>query len=107
MNRGSSLRFIATPTACLAEVWVLIVLSSCARSTTGGDRLPHVLSRLLHRLDDVLVAGAAAQIAGQPFTDVCLAWIRVVLEEHVRRQDHPRRAEAALEPVLIPEGLLE
>src|SRR6185503_3017352 len=55
----------------------------------------------LDRLDDVVVAGAAADVAVEALADVLLAGLRVVGEELHRRHHHPRRAETALETVTL------
>src|SRR3954470_4310588 len=61
---------------------------------------------VLDRVDDVLVAGAAAQIAGDAFANLLLGGGGVVGEKADRRHDHARRAVAALEAVLLPEAFL-
>src|ERR1700742_3048087 len=57
--------------------------------------------------DDVLVAGAAAQVAGQRPAHVLLGRVGVLVEERLGGQHHARRAEAALQTVLLPEALLQ
>src|ERR1700692_4852764 len=96
MKRGSSLRFIEWP---MPET-SLLVLGGCM----GGSLL--LLGGVLHRLDDVDVAGAAAEVAGDRFADLQLARIRVLLEERAARHQHSRRAIAALQAVLLPEAFL-
>src|SRR5262249_14059423 len=59
------------------------------------------------RLDDPLVARAAAEVAAQCVPDLLVARRAVAGEEIRRRQDHPRRAEAALEPVVLDERALD
>src|SRR3984893_18089516 len=58
-------------------------------------------------LHDVPVAGAAAEVALQAFADLLVAWIGVAVEQIGGRHDEARRAVAALQPVLVPEGLLD
>jgi hypothetical protein len=54
-----------------------------------------------------MIAGAAAKIAGQFAADCFLVHgLSVSLHDVDRRHDHTRRAEAALKPVLLMEGLL-
>src|SRR2546426_11150070 len=66
----------------------------------------HGLGALLDRLDDVLVAGAAAEVAVEPAADLLFGGGRVVLHQVDRAHHHARRAEAALQPVAVVEGHL-
>ena len=59
------------------------------------------------RLDDVLVAGAAAQIARQAFADLVVGRERIFLDQIGRGHQHARRAEAALQGVMLVERLLQ
>ena len=59
-----------------------------------------------HGLDDVLIAGAAAQIRRQHVEQIVVADIRLALEHADRQHQEARRAEAALQAVVIHEGLL-
>src|SRR2546426_4028189 len=54
-----------------------------------------------------LVTGAAAQPGRDPLTDLRLRRVGVDVQEIERRHEHPRRAEAALEPVVLAERFLE
>src|SRR3954449_10885042 len=65
------------------------------------------LGGVAHRAHDVVVAGAAAEVALEPVADLLLARVRVALQEVGGRHDHARRAVAALERVVFPERLLE
>src|SRR6478752_3458763 len=80
-------------------------------SSADISRLPGFGSefgrRPQHRFDDVLVAGAAAQVAGQRPAHVLLGRVGVLVEERLGGQHHARRAEAALQTVLLPEALLQ
>src|SRR6266540_2761180 len=76
-----------------------------ARRRSGLVR-PLLLSRPLHRLDDVLVAGAAADVPRDGPADVLLRRVRVLLEQGRRHQQHRRGAEAALQAVLLLEAVL-
>src|SRR4030095_12808070 len=67
----------------------------------------HVLGGPLNRLDDVVIAGAPAQIAFELVPDLRLGRLRVAFEHLVGCQDHAGCAEAALQPVLLPEPLLD
>src|SRR3954469_8992444 len=66
-----------------------------------------LLGRVLHRLDDVLVPGATAQIALQSMPDLLLGRIRVAIQEGVGGHDHARCAVAALESVHLPKAHLD
>src|SRR5262245_9684151 len=59
-----------------------------------------------HGLDDVLVAGAAAQVARQREAHLVLGRVGVGVQQGPGRQHHARRAEPALEAVLARETLL-
>src|SRR5256712_9146969 len=98
MNRGSSRRLIDFPNKRSAAT-----VAMTATSLLRG----HVLGRPLDRLDDVVVARAPAQVTLELVPDQLLRWLGVALEHLVDRHDHARRAEPALEPVLLPESLLD
>src|SRR5207248_2520953 len=68
---------------------------------------PELGRRPQHGFDDVLVAGAAAQVAGQRPAHVLLGRVGVLVEERLGGQHHARRAEPALQTVLLPEALLQ
>src|ERR1700737_5550755 len=91
MSRGSSRRRIAEPK-------ILVLIWSLPR---------HHGSRFSYGPHDVLVTGAPAQIAFEAPADLFVGGIRIFPEQIVRRQDHARRAEAALQAVFVPEGLLQ
>src|SRR3954447_8391811 len=68
----------------------------------GGGQLRatavHYVLRRCDRLDDVVVAGAAAEIALETLTDFLLRQaVRMLLHQVDGRHDHARRAEAALQ----------
>src|SRR3954454_18380636 len=60
----------------------------------------------LDGLDDVLVAGATAEVPLERPPYLVLARRGVLLEQADGREHHPRRAEPALEGVLLVKGLL-
>src|SRR5947207_14174812 len=95
MSSGSSLRRSGAPTNFVGCSVVAIGLPS--RGLAG---------RCPHGLDDVVVAGAAAEVALEPAADLLLAGVRVLLEKADRRHDHPGRAEAALQGVEFAERVL-
>src|SRR6266511_609422 len=66
----------------------------------------HGTGRHLHGADDVVVAGAAAEVALQRVPDLLLARVRGLPEQADRSHDEAGRAVAALQPVLHAKGLL-
>ncbi len=78
----------------------------CAASTNGvlGSQLRR---RILDRLDDVHIAGAAAQVSGNAVTDFLLAGIGIFHQQARGAQDHARRAIAALQPMHQPKTFLD
>src|ERR1700720_1193219 len=74
----------------------LLSLSGLGGGLFGGPQ---------HRLHDVLVAGAAAEVAGQRPAHVLLGRVGVFVEERLGGHHHPRCAEPALEPMLLLEAL--
>src|SRR5687767_285172 len=89
MKRRSSLRLTEAPMPLLAMA-----------------SAPHVRGGRLDRLDDIVIAGAAAQIAIEPLPDLPLRGIRLALEQVDRAHDHARRAEAALQRMVLAKGRL-
>src|SRR5438067_837479 len=61
----------------------------------------------LDGLDNVLIAGAAAEVALEPLADLRLGRRGVLVEQADDRHDHPGGAEAALQRVLLVERLLD
>src|SRR5229473_322897 len=95
MKRGSSRRLMLAPSSLAVA---MIALSLLRRHLLGG---------VLNGLDDIVVARAAAEIAVELVPDLFLRRLGIALEELRGRHDHARRAEAALQPVLLPEGVLD
>src|SRR5204862_6186571 len=73
---------------------------------TDSARPCSLLRSVLHRVDDLHVAAAAAEVAGQAQADLLLARLRILLEQALRRQHHPGRAPAALARARVGEGAL-
>ena len=71
----------------------------------GGNHLAAFmrLGRGEHRLHDVVVAGAAAEVALEAEPHVVLGRVRDLLEQRHRRHHHARGAVAALQPVVLVE----
>src|SRR5262249_2811420 len=96
MRRGSSRRLTRSPTIFGNTGDAGMVTSSSA-----------FFDGVLNGVDDVLIAGAATEIAGETRADLELRRRWGILEQRHRRHDHPRRAEAALQAVFLPESLLQ
>src|SRR5215510_6392333 len=97
MKRGSSLRRIEWPMPQILASVLGVVMTKL---------LTHLLGRVLDSLDDVDVAGAAAEIARDRLADLLLARVLVPLEQRDARHHHSRRTVAALQAVLLGEPLL-
>src|SRR2546428_558369 len=79
---------------------------------TFGSRLPmtensDTLRGLLHRFIDRGVPGAAAEIAADRLGDLRARRVPVLIEQRLRRHEHPRRAVAALRGALFGERGLQ
>src|SRR3990172_10740368 len=96
-NSGSSLRRTGCPTN----------FSVVAISTPLHLRAAHLLSGVQDGLHDVLVAGAAAQVALEGFAHLRLGRARVLPQVGIRGHDHARRAVPALEAVVAVKGVLQ
>jgi hypothetical protein len=67
---------------------------------------PALLGCPQHRPDDVLVPGTPADLPGYRLAHLGGGGVGVVVEQPPRGQHHAGRAEAALQPVALGEGLL-
>src|SRR5206468_9185859 len=99
ISSGSSFRKTPVPT----YRWVTCAIPVTPLPARG--RGVHLLGRGQDGLDDVLVAGASAQIAFQPEPDGLLGEVGVLRDEAGGGHDHPGRAVAALQPVVFVKGL--
>src|ERR1043166_3057766 len=70
-------------------------------------RPAHLVARGLHRLDDVLVAGTAAEIGRQHVEQVLIADIGMLLQHVGGEHQEAGRAEAALQSMMRDEGALQ
>src|SRR5207249_774898 len=68
--------------------------------------LRHFLRRILNRVNDVRITGAAAQVAFQRVRDLFARWLGIALEQLRAGQDHAGSAIAALQAVALPKSLL-
>src|SRR3954447_5841146 len=104
MNRSSSTRLRLDPSPP-------ILISSSALLVMALLRPWGLRTLLFGRpqdgLHDVLVAGAAAQVAGQRPAHVFLGRAGVAVEQALGGHHHAGRAEPALQAVLLPEALLQ
>ena len=97
MKRGSSLRFTEWPMPPISGDVLGAIM-----------RLPRAACpRRIECLDDVDVAGAAAEVAGDGVANLVVGGLGLLLEESVAGHQHAGRAEAALQPVLLKEALLQ
>src|ERR1700688_3551811 len=90
-SRGSSRRLMPEPRMCDAMAAFSSGLHLRGRFANGGH--------------DVLISGAAAERAFDAMPHLRLARVGIALEQIAGRHDHARRAEAALQAMLVPEGL--
>ena len=67
----------------------------------------HALGGERDGFDDLRVAGAAADIAGDRVDDLLARRLRIVGEQRMRGEDHGRRAIAALHAVRFAERVLD
>src|SRR5262245_24181737 len=123
MKRGSSLRFIRWPmpqtfSGVVTRGWS--VVSTRAEAPSGGAdmlcvrsfrigmlALPQLLGRVLHGFHDLVVAGAAAQVARDAAPDLVVGRALVLGQRRRGRHEHSGSTEAALQAVLLPETLLQ
>src|SRR5258706_1713773 len=103
MSRGSSRRWILAP-----PCWVP-PLSAPPRRDLGlpGRRPAHRLGCALDGLDDVHVARTPAEVAFEAPANLVLGRVWILFEKVGRGHDESGRAVAALQSVLVPEGLLD
>src|SRR5262249_56910378 len=65
-----------------------------------------LLRRAFHRLDDLRIGCAAAEIPGEVVLDLVVVRIRMAVEQLLGHEDESGRAEAALERAVLDEGFL-
>src|SRR5215470_11675857 len=63
--------------------------------------------RQLNRLQNILVAGAAAEIPRKPLFDFFLVRVRVFVQQLVSRHEKPGRAKATLQSVFFAKRFLD
>ena len=73
----------------------------------SGWLLRHLPGCRFHGIDDLLIAGAAAKIPAHSLTDFLPCRLCVAPDEVRCREDHARRAEAALDGSILDKGFLQ
>src|SRR6266566_1314029 len=96
-----SLSNVLTHDASGAPASMRAVRAHLARSLSTS-----FLRRVLHSLDDMLIARAATQISFQPMPNLVARRIWIAIDDLGRSYNHPRRAVATLQSVMFPEALL-
>src|SRR4051812_8392900 len=86
---------------------ILHRLRSRLSARLGRLLAAHLGRRVLHGLDDIVIACAAAQVALQAMTNLFFARVRITLQQIAGGYDHTGGAVAALEPVALPEAFLQ
>src|SRR5467141_3456022 len=69
--------------------------------------LRYALGGELHRLDDLLIAGAAAQVSADRIADLLFGRIRIRIQQSLGSDQHPWSAVAALQAVRLAEAVLQ
>src|SRR5262249_42150885 len=69
--------------------------------------LLHPSRRLLHRADDLVVAGAAAEVARQPPANLLLRRGWILGQQGLRRDEEAGRTDAALKRRALQKALLQ
>src|SRR6185503_11821895 len=72
-----------------------------------GSGSSHLGGGVHHRANDLVVAGAAAQVAGQPVAQLGLARVGVLLQQRLGGHQEARRADAALQRRVLDELALQ
>src|ERR1044071_5614613 len=94
MKRGSSRRLTLAPSSFA----VAMAAPLLPRQLLGG---------VLDGFHDVVIPRAPAEIAFELVPDLLLGGLGVALDHLRGGHDHARGAEAALQPVLFPEAVLD
>src|SRR2546426_3802022 len=76
-------------------------------ATQSNSRGPCRSCGIQHRADDLVVAGAATEIAGEPVPRFFLGRIRLRVQQRLGGDDEPRRADAALQRGMLEKLLLQ
>src|SRR5699024_400435 len=98
-SRPSSLRGALRPT-CLLLTWLLVGVAGIVLLFSG-------LGDFTDGLDDALIAGAPAQVRGHHLADLLGIGFGRIGQIGLRQHQEPRRAEPALQAMVLTERLLE
>src|SRR5437016_2379149 len=82
-------------------------ISSNRMAMTGSMSPAQPLGSVERGGDDALVAGAAAQVAGDRHPHLLLGRIGIVAQELGQRDQHPGCTETALQAVIVAKRLLQ
>src|SRR5450631_2673156 len=69
--------------------------------------LSHPFRSILYGSYNVLIAGAATDVAFETFADLSFGWIGIVFEQLVGGHNHTRCTETTLQSMLFPETFLQ
>src|SRR6266568_8742368 len=73
----------------------------------SGNLCTHLLSSILNSTNNILIAGAAADIAFKAFAYLSFCRVGIVLEYLIGSHYHSRSAKATLQTVFLPEAFLD
>jgi hypothetical protein len=96
--------------AALNEARVLAAFHALAHELRQHRKYGHgspLCCRGLNGVDDVLVAGAAAEVALDTLADLALRWLGVLVQQVDGRHDDARCAVTALQAMFLPKALLQ
>src|SRR2546430_2464522 len=95
----------------MVSYWLIVTFDATALANTAASfscrRRTHLVARRPHRPDDVLVAGAAAEVGREDIEQVLVADVGALLQRVHRQHQETGRAEAALQAMMRDEGLLQ
>src|SRR5258706_7056975 len=98
---------LASPPNCFKSWWTSLRLFGVRYSK--GCMVPSLsveLVRLLDRLDDLVITGAAAEVVHHPILDLLFVGLGDFVEQRLGRDHLPRLSDAALQAAVLDEALL-
>jgi hypothetical protein len=82
-----------------------MVVRILSRPVLGGRRgLAHVLCGLEHGADNLVITGAAAEVAGEVVADAGLVGVRLGIKQRLGGDEEAGGADTALEGGIFEEG---